>query len=63
MVTEKKLDSRLKMYFYSAHDSNIVGILRSFNITLESFSTYSSLVLIELHESKGNEFFVKVIKF
>lgn len=59
-VAEKRLDIRQKFYAYSAHDTSIAAILVAFDIRPETFPSYASLVLLELHENEKNEFYVKV---
>lgn len=54
-----QLDSREKLYAYSAHDTSVSAILSAFGITPDVFPLYASLVLIELHKIES-EYIVKV---
>uniref|UniRef100_A0A0K0E195 Acid phosphatase n=1 Tax=Strongyloides stercoralis TaxID=6248 RepID=A0A0K0E195_STRER len=54
-----QIDSREKLFAYSAHDTSVSAILSSFGITPEVFPLYASLVLVELHKI-NNESIIKV---
>uniref|UniRef100_A0A0N4ZMZ1 Prostatic acid phosphatase n=1 Tax=Parastrongyloides trichosuri TaxID=131310 RepID=A0A0N4ZMZ1_PARTI len=54
-----QLDSREKLYVYSAHDTSVSAILASLGITPDVFPQYATMVLIELHKV-NNDSIVKV---
>ena len=49
-----------KLFMYSAHDVTVATFLSALNIFNGIQPPYASMVLVELHELKPNDFSVKV---
>uniref|UniRef100_A0A915EHC6 Acid phosphatase n=1 Tax=Ditylenchus dipsaci TaxID=166011 RepID=A0A915EHC6_9BILA len=59
-VARQQQDRREKFYAYSAHDTTVAGVLAGFGVHPVSFPPYSSMVLVELHQSENGKNFVKL---
>ncbi|KAF7632873.1 hypothetical protein Mgra_00007732 [Meloidogyne graminicola] len=60
-----KSDSKLKFQVYSGHDGTVAGLLAIFGIYLEIYPTFSTAVLIELHQQpnnmeEGTDYFIRI---
>lgn len=60
MITAQNLAfPNTKMYLYSGHETNIASLLHAFGVYKPHIPEYSSAIILELHEIKG-EHYVKV---
>ncbi|EFX74583.1 hypothetical protein DAPPUDRAFT_251804 [Daphnia pulex] len=50
-----------KLFMYSAHDVTVATFLSALNIFNGIQPPYASMVLVELHEPKPNDFYVKIL--
>ncbi|XP_014487263.1 PREDICTED: venom acid phosphatase Acph-1-like [Dinoponera quadriceps] len=51
-----------KINLFSAHDINVVAMLKALDIYDNTFPSFTSTVIVELHE-KDNNYFVKVLRY
>lgn len=58
-ITDVKNETANKIFLYSGHDINVVGVLRSLNVYKTHEPQYSNAVIIELLE-QNDEYFIKV---
>ncbi|HJO93138.1 MAG TPA: histidine phosphatase family protein [Victivallales bacterium] len=60
--SEKSIEGKTvnKLFLYSAHDTNILGLMSALGAPLKENPPYASFVGIELYEIK-NEYFVKIL--
>lgn len=49
-----------QLYAYAGHDSTVSNLLIALDVWDEQIPTYNMLALLELHESKKGNFYLKV---
>lgn len=54
------LNSSTKLWIFSAHDTNVAGLLNSLNVFNYKLPPYASAVFLELRKSKNSSFVVTV---
>lgn len=54
------LQPNIKLWMYSAHDTNVAGLLNSLNVYNNILPPYAAAVFIELRKSMNNTFVVTV---
>lgn len=55
-----RLSPNVKLWMYSAHDTNVAGLLNSLNVYNNILPPYASAVFIELRKGLNNSFVVTV---
>lgn len=55
-----KMDPDVKLWIYSAHDTNIVALLDSLNIYNNELPPYAAAVILELRKNVNNTFGITV---
>lgn len=59
VTRDSNKERRTKVFMYSAHETNIVGVLRALNVYQTHIPFYSSAVVVELWKDI-DDYFVKV---
>lgn len=57
------LNPDVKLWVYSAHDSNVAALLNSLNIFNKKLPPYTAAVILELRKSENNAYVVTVSQY